>query len=57
SYPALRQPNVFGQNATLRAVATLSFSKFLQVSSQICDANHPLLFRILETSRDPNIRS
>ncbi|KAH9970207.1 hypothetical protein BGW80DRAFT_1254089 [Lactifluus volemus] len=44
-------------NATLRAVATLSFSRFLCVSSQICDANHPLLFPILETSRDPNIRS
>jgi condensin complex subunit 1 len=42
---------------TLRAVATLSFSKFLCVSSQFCDANHPLLFRTLKTSRDPNIRS
>jgi len=41
----------------LRAVATLSFSKFLCVSSQFCDANHHLLFRILETSRDANIRS
>jgi condensin complex subunit 1 len=38
-------------------VATLSFSKFLCVSSQFCDANHQLLFRILETSRDANIRS
>jgi condensin complex subunit 1 len=46
-----------GQNTTLRAVATLSFSKFLCVSSQFCDANHHLLFRILETSRDANIRS
>ncbi|KAH9982965.1 hypothetical protein BGW80DRAFT_1441454 [Lactifluus volemus] len=45
------------KNTTLRAVATLSFSKFLCVSSQFCDANHYLLFRILETSRDPNIRS
>jgi hypothetical protein len=27
------------------------------VSSQFCDANHRLLFRILETSRDANIRS
>jgi condensin complex subunit 1 len=41
----------------LRAVATLSFSKFLCVSSQFCDANHHLLFRILKTSRDANIRS
>ncbi|KAH9963988.1 hypothetical protein BGW80DRAFT_1542047 [Lactifluus volemus] len=51
------QPKYFGQNTTLRAVATLSFSKFLCVSSQFCDANHYLLFCILETSRDPNIRS
>jgi hypothetical protein len=45
------------QNTTLRAVATLSFSKFLCVSSQFCDAHHRLLFRVLETSRDANIRS
>jgi hypothetical protein len=38
-------------------VATLSFSKFLCVSSQFCDANHHLLFRVLETSRDANVRS
>lgn len=38
-------------------MATLSFSKFLCVSSQFCDANHHLLFRILETSRDANVRS
>ena len=41
----------------LHAVATLSFSKFLCVSSQFCDANHYRLFRILETSRDADIRS
>lgn len=45
------------QNTTLRAIATLSFSKFLCVSSNFCDANHHLLFRILETSKDANIRS
>ncbi|KAI9508585.1 non-SMC mitotic condensation complex subunit 1-domain-containing protein [Russula earlei] len=50
------RPDQF-KNPTLRAVATLSFSKFLCVSSQFCDANHHLLFRILETSRDANIRS
>jgi condensin complex subunit 1 len=38
-------------------VATLSFSKFLCVSSQFCDAHYYLLFRILEVSRDANIRS
>ena len=45
------------QNTTLRAVATLSFSKFLCISSNFCDTNHHLLFRILETSKDANIRS
>ncbi|KAG6829705.1 hypothetical protein H0H92_003740 [Tricholoma furcatifolium] len=45
------------KNRTLRAAATLSLSKFLCVSSQFCDANHRLLFKILETSRDANIRS
>ncbi|KAH7887142.1 non-SMC mitotic condensation complex subunit 1-domain-containing protein [Phlebopus sp. FC_14] len=45
------------KNRTLRAAATLSFSKFLCVSSQFCDQHHHLLFKILETSKDPNIRS
>ncbi|KAH0581355.1 hypothetical protein H2248_012446 [Termitomyces sp. 'cryptogamus'] len=45
------------KNRTLRAAATLSFSKFLCVSSHFCDAHHRLLFKILETSRDANIRS
>ncbi|KAG1823708.1 non-SMC mitotic condensation complex subunit 1-domain-containing protein [Suillus subaureus] len=45
------------KNRTLRAVATLSFSKFLCISSQFCDHHHHLLFKILETSKDPNIRS
>ncbi|KAH9957639.1 hypothetical protein BGW80DRAFT_1465730 [Lactifluus volemus] len=48
---ARHQSKYFGQNATLR-VATLSFSMFLCLSSQFCDANHHLLFRILETSRN-----
>ncbi|TFK73027.1 hypothetical protein BDN72DRAFT_257566 [Pluteus cervinus] len=45
------------KNQTLRAAATLSFSKFLCVSSQFCDQHHRLLFKILETSRDASIRS
>ncbi len=45
------------QNRTLRAAATLAFSKLLCVSSQFCDAHHRLLFKILETSKDANIRS
>ncbi|KAF8888609.1 non-SMC mitotic condensation complex subunit 1-domain-containing protein [Infundibulicybe gibba] len=44
------------KNRTLRAAATLSFSKFLCVSSQFCDQHHRLLFKILETSKDANIR-
>ncbi|KIO11298.1 hypothetical protein M404DRAFT_127590 [Pisolithus tinctorius Marx 270] len=44
------------QNRTLRAAATLSFAKFLCVSSQFCDRHHHLLFKILETSKDPDIR-
>ena len=45
------------QNRTLRAAAILAFSKFLCVSSAFCDQHHRLLFKILETSRDANIRS
>ncbi|TFY76678.1 hypothetical protein EWM64_g7334 [Hericium alpestre] len=45
------------KNRTLRAAATLSFSKFLCVSSKFCDDHHRLLFKILETSKDANIRS
>ncbi|KAJ7183082.1 non-SMC mitotic condensation complex subunit 1 [Mycena filopes] len=45
------------KNRTLRAAATLSFSKFLCVSSVFCDQNHLLLFKILETSKNANIRS
>lgn len=35
----------------------MSFAKFLCVSSQFCDRHHHLLFKILETSKDPSIRS
>ncbi|KAF8591370.1 hypothetical protein K439DRAFT_1327448 [Ramaria rubella] len=45
------------KNQLLRTTATLSFSKFLCISSQFCDQHHRLLFKILETSNDPNIRS
>ena len=45
------------QNKILRTAAILAFSKFLCVSSQFCDQHHRLLFKILETSKDPNIRS
>lgn len=36
---------------------TLSFSKLLCVSSQFCDQHHRLLFKILETSKDADIKS
>ncbi|KAI0795346.1 non-SMC mitotic condensation complex subunit 1-domain-containing protein [Irpex lacteus] len=45
------------KNRTLRAAATLAFSKFLCVSSQFCDKHHDLLFRILKSSKDASIRS
>lgn len=35
----------------------MAFSKFLCVSSRFCDEHHRLLFKILETSKDANIRS
>ena len=45
------------QSRTLRAAATLAFSKFLCISSQYCEQHHKLLFKIMETSKDPSIRS
>ncbi|KAL5499094.1 CND1 [Sanghuangporus vaninii] len=45
------------KNKTLRSAAILAFSKLLCVSSQFCDQHHRLLFKILETSKDPNVRS
>jgi condensin complex subunit 1 len=35
----------------------LSFSKFLCVSSKFCEENYRILFKILEVSKDPTIRS
>jgi len=48
---------LYQQNRTLRGAAVLSFSKFLCVSSQYCDQWHPMLFNLLKTSKDPNVRS
>lgn len=45
------------KNKTLRAAATLAFSKFLCVSAHYCDSHHNLLFKILETSKEASIRS
>ncbi|KZV63967.1 ARM repeat-containing protein, partial [Peniophora sp. CONT] len=49
-------PQIY-KDATLRSAATLSFAKFLCVSGKFCEEHHMLLFKILETSRDPNIRA
>lgn len=45
------------KNKTLRAAATLSLAKFLCVSQTFCDTNLTLLLKVLEISRDANIRS
>ncbi|KAG8732139.1 Condensin complex subunit, partial [Ceratobasidium sp. 414] len=45
------------QNQTLRAAATLALSKLMCVSSQFCENNLMLLFKIMETSRNPVIKS
>ncbi|KAF9029542.1 hypothetical protein BDZ89DRAFT_1065324 [Hymenopellis radicata] len=45
------------KNPTLKAAATLSLSKFLCVSSQFCGDHHLLLFKLLELSDSPSIRS
>ncbi|KAG9093663.1 Condensin complex subunit [Ceratobasidium sp. 370] len=45
------------KNQTLRAAATLALSKLMCVSSQFCESNLMLLFKIMETSRNPVIKS
>ncbi|KAF9066748.1 non-SMC mitotic condensation complex subunit 1-domain-containing protein [Rhodocollybia butyracea] len=45
------------KNPTLRAAASLSFSKFLCISSRFCEERHELLFSILKTSKNAAIRS
>jgi len=45
------------QNQVLRTSAALSLSKMMCVSMKFCESNLLLLLRMLETSRDPNIRS
>ncbi|KAL7418983.1 condensin complex non-SMC subunit Cnd1 [Cryptotrichosporon argae] len=41
----------------LRQAATLALTKLMCVSAQFCEAHLLLLFKILETSRDPVVRS
>lgn len=45
------------RSPTLRQAAILALTKFMCVSSQFCEKHLPLLFKILETSRDPVVRS
>lgn len=45
------------QNETLRIAAVSAMSKFMCVSSQFCEEHLMLLFKILETTSNPVIRS
>ncbi|KAG9054632.1 Condensin complex subunit [Serendipita sp. 407] len=45
------------KHQVLRTSAALSLSKLMCISSKFCEENLLLLLRMLETSRDPNIRS
>ncbi|GAA6027146.1 hypothetical protein JCM8097_002429 [Rhodosporidiobolus ruineniae] len=50
------KPKVY-KNAMLQTAATLALSKFMCISSKFCDAHLNLLFKVLETSREPAVRS
>ncbi|WVR03312.1 hypothetical protein IAU60_000303 [Kwoniella sp. DSM 27419] len=45
------------RNPSLRQAATLSLTKLMCVSAQFCESHLLLLFKILETSKDPIVRS
>lgn len=45
------------QHQILRTSAALSLSKLMCVSSKFCEENLLLILRLLETSKDPTIRS
>ncbi|WWC85617.1 uncharacterized protein L201_000481 [Kwoniella dendrophila CBS 6074] len=45
------------KNPSLRQAATLSLTKLMCVSAQFCESHLLLLFKILETSKDPVVRS
>lgn len=45
------------KDPVLRSAAVLALSKLMCVSSQFCESQLPLLFRISETATDPAIRS
>lgn len=45
------------QSHVLRQAATLALTKLMCVSAQYCENHLLLLFKILETSKDPIVRS
>ncbi|BGP32073.1 condensin complex non-SMC subunit Cnd1 [Rhodotorula toruloides] len=50
------QPKIY-TNSMLQTAATLALSKFMCVSSEFCAAHLMLLFKVLETSKEPAVRS
>ncbi|GAA5928884.1 condensin subunit YCS4 [Sporobolomyces koalae] len=50
------QPKVY-RNPMLKTAATLALSKFMCVSSEFCAEHLMMLFKVLETSREPAVRS
>ncbi|KAL7340777.1 condensin complex subunit 1 [Rhodotorula toruloides] len=50
------QPKIY-KNSMLQTAATLALSKFMCVSSEFCAAHLMLLFKVLETSKEPAVRS
>ncbi|ORY92830.1 non-SMC mitotic condensation complex subunit 1-domain-containing protein [Leucosporidium creatinivorum] len=50
------QPKVYN-NPMLKTAATLALSKFMCVSAQFCEEHLMMLFKVLETSREPAVRS
>ncbi|GAA5965910.1 hypothetical protein JCM21900_006039 [Sporobolomyces salmonicolor] len=50
------QPRIY-RNPMLKTAATLALSKFMCVSSEFCAEHLMMLFKVLETSREPAVRS
>lgn len=48
---------IAAQNPMLKTAATLALSKFMCVSSKFCEDHLMMLFKVLETSREPAVRS
>ncbi|GAA5942619.1 hypothetical protein JCM3775_003658 [Rhodotorula graminis] len=50
------QPKIY-KNPMLQTAATLALSKFMCVSAEFCAEHLMLLFKVLETSKEPAVRS